>query len=133
MFRKVVDQQVHRGIRIEHIILGELEKAAIGIEAGLQQLGQEFSEEAAAVDASFLQSRSVEQLHPHLQPQFRLILARQFHESVLVKIISPHGNMYRRTLHEMRQLALLFPLVLVDQGLEHDDAIVEWHDERYLP
>ena len=65
-------EETRVGIWVELLVGGVLKEAAVRIEAGLEQFPDELSEQAAAVDASLVRAREVNELHLHAQAQVRL-------------------------------------------------------------
>ncbi len=63
---------VNGWIWIKLLIVGEPEKSSIRVETSFEKFGQEFSEEATAVNPGFVQPGRVGQPNAHLQPQVRL-------------------------------------------------------------
>ena len=72
MRHEVLDDLIDLRVGIKLLIVGQPEEAAIRIETGFEEFGQELAEEAAAVDAGLVESGRVGQHHSHLQTKVRL-------------------------------------------------------------
>lgn len=59
-------------VGVQEPLVRRLEEALVGVEARLQQLIQELPEDAAAIDAGFVQAVRVEQVDADALPQVRL-------------------------------------------------------------
>lgn len=59
----VPHKHVSSWVGVEQAFVGRLEEALVGVEPRLQQLIEKLSEDAAAVDAGFVQAVRVEQVH----------------------------------------------------------------------
>lgn len=88
------------GVGVQHVVLGQNEESAVGVERSLDELAQELAEDSAAVDARFLQLMLVDHLHAEAGPQVRLVLRRKLVERVLVQMSSTYGEVSLRTLKE---------------------------------
>lgn len=60
----VAHQHLSCRIGVQQTLVGGLEEALVGIEARLEQLVEEFAEDAAAVDARLVQSVGIQQVDP---------------------------------------------------------------------
>ena len=72
MWSRIFVDLVNGRIRIKLLIVGEPEKSSIRVETSFEKFGQEFSEEASAVNPGFVQPSRVGQNNAHLQPQVGL-------------------------------------------------------------
>ena len=71
MRHKIALYQRHVGIRIQLLVVGQLEKPSVRIEGGLEQFGEELPEKPATVDACLIQTGKVRHLDPHLEAHVR--------------------------------------------------------------
>lgn len=55
----VADQHLGGGVGIQQALVGRLEEALVGIEARLEELIEELTKDATAVDAGLIQTVSV--------------------------------------------------------------------------
>lgn len=68
----VPHQHLGGGAGVEKALVGGLEEPLVGVEARLEQLVEEFTEDAPAIDARLVQAVGVEQVHPDTFLQVRL-------------------------------------------------------------
>lgn len=60
----VPHQHLSGRTRVQQTLIGGLKETLVGIEARLEQLVEEFSEDAAAIDACLIQSVGIQQVDP---------------------------------------------------------------------
>lgn len=59
----VAHEHVSSGVGVQQALIGRLEEPLVGVEPRLEELIEELPENAAAVNASFVQAVGVEQVH----------------------------------------------------------------------
>lgn len=67
----VPHQHLSGRTRVQQTLVRGLKETLVGIEARLEQLVKEFSEDAAAIDARLVQSVGIQQVHPDALLQVR--------------------------------------------------------------
>lgn len=67
----VAHQHLSGRTRVQQTLVGGLKEALVGIEARLEQLVEEFAEDAAAVDARLIQAVGIQQVDPDALLQVR--------------------------------------------------------------
>jgi len=115
-------------VRVQKAVASEHKEASVGIERRLQKIDEEFSEDAAAVNAGLVKAMLVDHFNDQAAAlQVGAVLGRQVFEGVLVHEVAPHSDAARRVVHVVALVG-----VVGEEGLQELDAVAEGKGEGKL-